>query len=162
MNSFPNISTHNRNSNSASGFSLVELMICLAVLGIVAAISSMLLSGALKGVDEKLAKTQLHDIAQGEESYKTDLNMGKYATLAQLRKAKPGGKPVINPELLAADGTPISYKGWVLEQAENPTVDTYFIKMMPVEGNNSANSYFVYEDGVVRQTSRTGPWQRSE
>lgn len=145
---------------SDSGLTLIELLIVVVIIGIVAAITIPSLLGSKRAVDQKLALTQLADIKRAQMSYKDDLNIGRYATLQQLRNTSPSGNPLIDPQMVDANGNGLNYKGWIIEQIQPPTATTFGIKLVPAQGNPADYSFFIYENGEVRRTGLTGPWTR--
>lgn len=145
---------------SQQGLTLIELVIVVIIIGVIAAITIPSLLGSKRGVDQKLALTQLADLKRAQMSYKDDLNIGRYGTLQQLRNASPGGNPLIDPQIVDESGSGLNYKGWIVEQIQTPTATTFAIKLMPAEGNPADYSFLMYENGEVRKTGLTGPWTR--
>lgn len=148
------------NYKSNQGVTLIELLIVVIIIGIVAAITIPSLLGSKRGIDQKLAVTQLGDFKRAQMSYKDDLNVGRYATLAQLRNTSPSGNPLIDPQMVDTSGNGLNYKGWIVGQIEAPTATTFGVKLVPAEGNPADYSFFMYENGEVRKTGLTGPWTR--
>jgi prepilin-type N-terminal cleavage/methylation domain-containing protein len=144
-----------------SGFSLIELLIVVLIIGIIAAVTVPSLIGSKRGVDEKLAVAQLADIKRAQIQFKDDLNIGRYGSLEDLKNAKPGGNPLLDSNVVDDRGVPKAYKGWILEELQKSTGSSFGIKLTPVEGNPADYSFFMYEDGVVRRTGRTGPYTRN-
>lgn len=150
----------NNNAKRDAGFSLLELLIVVIVIGIIAAFAIPSLLGSKRGVDQKLAVTQLSDIMRAQKSYKDDLNIGRYATLVQLRNTSPGGNPLIDPAIINEDGDVLNYKGWEIYEIDNPTASSFAFKMVPGEGNPADYAFIMYEDGVIRRTGVSGPFER--
>jgi prepilin-type N-terminal cleavage/methylation domain-containing protein len=144
-----------------SGFSLIELLIVVVIIGIIAAFTVPSLIGSKRGVDEKLAIVQLSDIKRAQTQYKDDLNVGKYGTLRELKSAKPGGNSLLDSNIVDDQGDPIAYKVWILEEIQKPTESGFGLKLRPLEGNPADYSFFMYEDGVVRRTGFKGPYTRN-
>lgn len=142
------------------GFSIIELLIVVIIIGIIAAITIPSLLGSKRAIDQKVAVTQLGDFNRAQKSYKDDLNIGRYATLTQLRNTTPSGNPLIDPQMVDTNGAGLNYKGWIIGQIEAPTATTFGVKMIPAEGNPADYSFFMYENGEVRKTGLTGPWTR--
>lgn len=71
--------------NKASGFSLIELLIVVAVIGIVASIAIPNLLASRRAANEGSAQSALRTIQSCEITYQATTGRGDYATLAQLR-----------------------------------------------------------------------------
>lgn len=108
----------------ASGFSLIELLIVVAIIGIVASIAIPNLLASRRSANEGSAQSSLRTIQSCELTYQATTGRGDYATLAQLRGdfltdmvlgagAKSGYNfeatptaPGIRPAMFYATGTP--------------------------------------------------------
>lgn len=158
------INTNEKNMDhrpNQRGVTLIELLIVVVIIGILAALTLPSLLGNKRAVEGNLVAAQLKQVAAAQTTFKNDLNFGRYATIAQLRQTKPGGNSLIDPLLTDDAGTAIDYKGWIIAEISTPTTTSFALKMTPTDGNPADYSYFVYEDGVVRRTSHTGPWNRN-
>jgi prepilin-type N-terminal cleavage/methylation domain-containing protein len=69
----------------ASGFSLIELLIVVAIIGIVASIAIPNLLASRRAANEGSAQSSLRTIQSCELTYQATTGRGDYATLAQLR-----------------------------------------------------------------------------
>jgi prepilin-type N-terminal cleavage/methylation domain-containing protein len=69
------------------GFSLVEMLVVIVVIGIISAIAVPQLLAARRRANDASAVTTLRVVLNGEHTYKTSTGDGEYGTLAELRTA---------------------------------------------------------------------------
>lgn len=151
----------NRSAHRCPGFTLIELAIVVAIIAVLAAIAIPFLLGAKRGVEEKLVIAQMSQFREAQKTFKNDLNIGRFATLQELRTTKPGGNPLIEPGMVDENGDGLNYKGWIIGQLISPTATTYGVHLMPAEGNPAQYYFFMYEDGVIRKTALHGKPRRN-
>ena len=93
-----------RARKKTSGFTLMELLVVLAILGLLMSLVGPQVLNQLGGAKTKTARIQIRDLEQALEMYKLDV--GRYPNTAQGLKAlvtKPGGAPGWNGPYLKGD-----------------------------------------------------------
>lgn len=176
--------THRLATRTAqSGFTLMEVLIALAVLAVIAAIALPNFTKAKSGVSEGMVTPRLKTIAAAEASFRSTLRKNRYAPISELRNTTVDGVPLIAPTLINEVGGTLAFDGWILSELEAAGPTTFGIKAEPlnsasqVGGDNSdsigkggklggpggivkvdctVSAYCVFEDGVVRKGTVCG------
>jgi prepilin-type N-terminal cleavage/methylation domain-containing protein len=136
------------------GFSLLELMIVVAVLVVVLALAIPSLLGGRRAAYENTAKQKLASIAQQQTAFKTLLRKGRYGSIAELQATIAGGSPL----LTAAD---TNVNGWAFSDEGVSSATAFAAKITPTADNPATYSYYISEDQILRRCARTGPWSKS-
>lgn len=130
----------------AKGFTLVEIMIVVAIIALLAAIAIPNLLRARLQANESAAQAALKTIATAEISYRSANT--DYGTLAELGNATP---PYIDSVL--RDGTKSGYDFTASDIAN----ETFHCSATPdAAGTSGSRSFCVTEDGVVRVQAAGG------
>jgi prepilin-type N-terminal cleavage/methylation domain-containing protein len=137
-----------------SGFTLIELMIVVAIIAIIAAISIPNLMRARATANEASAITSMRTISSGEMSFRaaaivTDAaGMGTFGTLGQLSATVP---PFIDQVL--GGGVKNGYTFAVDLTAQVPGNPAYGATAIPLSNQFGDRSFFVDASGVITFTS---------
>lgn len=136
-----------------SGFSLVELIIVVAIIAVLAAIGIPVYSGHIKAVRESKMIAHLGNVGAAAATFRTTMGKGRFPTDDELRTKLPGQlSPLVSPFDFPAS----PQEGWVYQQGQAPTATSFCVIAYP-EGKppSLANKvfYVVFEDGVVRKTT---------
>jgi len=127
---YPSISAHNSKRPSDGGFTLIELMITVAIVGILAAVALPSYSSYVARARRADARGQLLQAAQFMQRF--------YAANDQFDKDRAGNDVinVISPKQSPADSTAI-YN--LAIPTASLTTTAYTLQMVPVSGGSMAN-----------------------
>ncbi len=142
------------------GFTLIELMIVVAIIAIIAAIAIPNLVRSRMSANEGSAVSSMRMISTAEVAYQAaiikDTNgdgVGDYGVLSEL--GTPTARPPFIGEALAS-GTKSGYKFEVtVVDGDVSTYPTYTATGEPQTTNTGSKYYFVDESGVIRAESGT-------
>jgi len=128
------------------GFTLVEIMIVVAIIALLAAIAIPNLLRARHNANEAAAIATLRTISTAEESYRAAQNPPRYGTLAILG-APPKGPAYIDGVLAAPGGRK---QGYTFIMTGAPTVNTYTCTATPqTVGTTGTRIFTVDQTGVI-------------
>lgn len=124
------------------GFSLIELLIVVAIIGIVAAIAIPNLLQARKTANETSAIGALRTIGSAEVTYQGNNNI--YGNLVQLNAAN-----LIDQTIVAAENITSVGKSGYWFGVETPTTTSFGVGAAPLSASSGDRCFAIYEDGVV-------------
>lgn len=141
------------------GFSLIELLIVVAIILIIAAIAIPNLMRARISANESAAASTIRTLNTAEVSYITAYPAQGYATMTQL-----GGATCTTPSstgaclidnTLATTGPTTGKSGYKFD-IQVPSAGAYSASAWPItQGSTGVNTFCSVEDGVVRKDSGT-------
>jgi type IV pilus assembly protein PilA len=140
------------------GFSLIELLIVVAIILIIAAIAIPNLMRARMAANDSSAAASEHTIIVGEVGYYGAYPTVGYATLAALGGAAPCVPAVANGCLidnnLATNGAGLGKSGYnfavVVTAPAAAAPSTFMTTAVPVSNTSGTKSFCAVDDGVVR------------
>ncbi len=147
--------------NGTGGFSLIELLIVIAIILVIAAIAIPNLLRARISANEASAISSLRNITTGNVVYSTTYNIGYAAQLSYLGGA--GAIPTAtNSLLLDPNLTAGSKSGYTYIYAAGPVnavgiIDSYVLQANPIVPNTTGVRYFFVDESGVIRTSSTAP-----
>lgn len=136
-----------------NGFSLIELLIVVAIIGIIAAIAIPNLLAARRSGNEASAISTCRTIMSSQQLYQNS-NDNNYGTIADLYTRKMVDVVVSNSAT-----TPKSGYGFVVTVANaTATVPAqYYLAAVRAAGNTGYRDFGAVEDGVLRYNTATQP-----
>ena len=152
------------------GFTLVELLIVVAIIGILAAIVTAQLIKARAAANESATISSLRAIATGQMSYASSCGRNSYAsTLPTLGSPVPGTVPFLSPDLtgnavIVKSGYQITMTASTAANAGQPdcngtaTTSDFYASALPTSFNVSgARSFAVVSAGTIWQVYAAAP-----
>ena len=128
------------------GFTLIELMIVVAIIAIIAAIAIPNLLRSRMAANEAAAIGALRTLSSSQENYRNNSGTNLYGTLAQLSGATP-------PYIDSALGAGIS-RGYTVAIVGTPDANTYVATAVPNSVGTTGNrGFFIDQSGVIRFTT---------
>ena len=139
---------------TASGFSLVELLIVIAIVAVLAAIAIPSFIASRRAGYENTAKQKLAAIGQQQTAFKTLLGKRRYGSIAELQAAIAGGSPLLTPN-------DTSVSGWTFSDEGAVSSTSFGAKVVPAQGNPATYSFYISEDQTLRRCALAGPWTKA-
>lgn len=142
-------------ASAEAGFSLVELLIVVAVVGVLAGIAAVQFVPTKRNFNEKVVVGKLYEIAELQRAARATTATNRFRTMAELAQVQTGTGPLMNPSVAPTSGS----GGWLIRDVGTPTPTTlqsaFNVEAVPMTGNPSANKYCVDQTGVVRRMAST-------
>jgi len=131
---------------SKKGFTLIELMVVVAVIAIIAAMAIPNLVRSRMSANEAGAIQSLRTIVSAEDAFRNIAGLGRFGTLQELRDANP---PYIDPAL--GSGTA---SGYTVSIVGTPDSDTWAAVAIPnVVGSTGNRAFYIDQSGAIHYTN---------
>jgi prepilin-type N-terminal cleavage/methylation domain-containing protein len=129
-----------------AGFSLTELLIVVAIIGILAAVAVPRLLETLRTGRESAAIQTLRTIHNGQAQFQATKQ--RFATLKELNENN-------QIDLNYANGSPVS--GYIYQSSPEVTQDKYCVQATRQAPSTASRDFNVIEDGAVRFVESKSP-----
>jgi prepilin-type N-terminal cleavage/methylation domain-containing protein len=136
-----------KTTETPNGFSLIELLIVVAIIGIVASIAIPNLLASRRSANEAAAQSGLRTISSCEVLYQATTGQGDFGTLDQLRIA-------VLTDAVLGSGTKSGYNFAATPTASGVRPAMFYATAVPTAasgfGKTGTRRFGVAEDGVLR------------
>lgn len=152
----------NRNFNRASrkqaGFSLIELLIVVAIMLVIAAIAVPSLMAAKRSANQSSAVGSLRNIASAENTFRGNQSPQSYGTLTKLGTADPNNnsEPYLDSSWETAAVSTTGIGGYTFVDLGTPDNSSFGVAANPVTAGDGGFAYCILQTGAIHRVAGAG------